>query len=41
MDAFDQHWQWADKLESLLIISAELHRAVMDLIPTTGGIVSR
>jgi hypothetical protein len=31
MDALDRFWQWADKPpESLLTISAELHRAVME-----------
>jgi hypothetical protein len=34
MDAFDRFWQWADKpLDTPLTISAELHRAVMDLVP--------
>jgi hypothetical protein len=34
VDAFDRFWQWADKpLDSVLIISAELHRGVMDLAP--------
>jgi hypothetical protein len=34
MDAFDRFWQWADKpSESLLAISAELHRAVMEFAP--------
>lgn len=34
MDAFDRFWQWADKTpESSLTIPAELHRAVMELVP--------
>jgi len=34
MDAFDRFWQWADKpLDSALTITAELHRAVMELAP--------
>lgn len=34
MDAFDRFWQWAGKPpESSLTISAELHRAIMELAP--------
>ena len=34
MDAYDRFWQWAEKpLESLLTIPAELHHAVMTLLP--------
>jgi hypothetical protein len=34
MDVFDRFWQWAEKPpESPLTISADLHRAVMDLAP--------
>jgi hypothetical protein len=39
MDAFDRSWPWADKPpESLLTISADLHRAVMDSLRRTGAI---
>ncbi|MET4312732.1 broad specificity phosphatase PhoE [Bradyrhizobium sp. RT4b] len=38
MDAFDRFWQWANKpLESLMTLPADLHRAVMELAPETGG----
>jgi hypothetical protein len=34
MDAFERFWQWAEKpLDSSLTISADLHRAVMELSP--------
>jgi hypothetical protein len=34
MDAFDRFWKWADKpVNSTLTISAELHKAVMNLTP--------
>jgi hypothetical protein len=34
MDAFERFWQWAEKpLDSSLTISADLHRAVMELTP--------
>ena len=33
-DAFDQWWEWAEKpLDSLLLIDAEIHEAVMALPP--------
>ena len=34
MDAYDRFWQWAEKPpENHLTISAEFHRAVMELDP--------
>jgi hypothetical protein len=34
MDAFERFWLWAEKpLDSSLTISADLHRAVMELSP--------